>query len=248
MHGQGWLRPVSIVLAAAGILVQTVVPLVPGWPGNEDLPLFPVGDVEARKSAFLAYLRPVVKHRNARIRRERAWLLDVSQQESLGWIGRWRFSQLAERYRVDLESSTFDDALATLERRVDIVPLSLALAQAAKESGWGRSRFARQGNALFGERCFIEGCGMVPRARAPGRTFEVQSFATVGDAVASYLGNLNSHKGYLEFRKARQRLRRAGKPVTGSRLAEYVDSYSVRRDAYVQALKAMIRQNGLETS
>lgn len=247
LNGQGWLKPVSIVIAAGSVLTMAVLPLVPGPPGNGDLPEFPAGDTDARKKAFIEYLRPVIEHRNARIAREREWLLDATAAESWGWLDRWRMQRLARRYRVDMETLPEDEAFAVLMRRVDTVPASLALVQAARESGWGRSRFAREGNALYGERCFEAGCGMVPDARAAGSTFEVQAFATVGDAVDSYLRNLNSHERYIGLRMARQDLRKQGRRVTGTALAEYLESYSVRRDAYVQALQAMIRQNNLES-
>ena len=99
-----------------------------------------------------------------------------------------------------MESVGIEEAIGLLKRRVDKVPESLVLIQAAKESGWGRSRFAREGNALFGQRCHTEGCGIVPGARASRASFEVQSFETVGESVQSYIRNLNTHERYIAMR------------------------------------------------
>lgn len=246
MNGQGWLKPTTIVTVVGTLLVLVALHSVPQRPGSGDLPAFPVGDSDARKKAFFSYLRPIVENRNARIRRQRAWLLGISKADALGWLDQWRLRRLAERYGVDLDSLSENEAFTVLKRRVDTVPVSLALVQAAKESGWGRSRFARQGNALYGERCFQAGCGMVPRERAAGRGYEVQSFANVGDSVESYLKNLNTHETYIALRKARHRLRELGQPVTGTKLARHLHSYSAGTDSYVQSLQALIRQNDLE--
>jgi Bax protein len=128
---------------------------------------------------------------------------------------------------------------------VDAVPVSLALAQAAKESGWGTSRFAREGYALFGERCFETGCGMVPRARRKGLSHEVTRFDSPREAVASYVRNLNTHPDYAEFRQLRAKLRQAPSPHPGIDLAGSLTSYSERREAYVREIREMIRFNGL---
>lgn len=237
----------SALVSAATVagLVLVVVGLVPGAPGREDLPAFP-GDVAERKAAFFDYLRPVIGHYNGRIQRDRDWLLEVSADGSLGWLDRRRLRQLAKKYRLDTEAKQEQEIVSLLMRRVDTIPESLVLVQAAKESGWGRSRFARKGNALFGQWCYERGCGMVPKNRADGMRHEVAAFDTVGDAVESYLMNLNTHDNYLNMRMARHRLRQQGRPVTGSALAAHLGAYSERRSAYVAEIRAMIRQNDLE--
>ncbi len=215
-------------------------------PGAVDLPRLPTGDIAARKAAFFEFLRPVVRHHNERILEEREFVLSLAGRDKLGWLERRRFARLAQRYAVDLENLDYDSAYELLRRRVDIVPPALVLIQAAKESGWGRSRFARQGNALFGEWCFSEGCGMVPGRRAPGRSHEVRAFATVHDAVGSYMDNLNSHRSYRELRLARQEMREQGEELSALGLAAHLSRYSERGRAYVQEIRAMILQNGLE--
>ena len=216
-------------------------------PGEQSLPYLPVDDIAARKAAFFDFLRPIVRHHNGGIRNDRAWLLGLGDTSALGFFERRRYAGLAGRYDVDLSALSPEEAHELLLRRVDVIPVALVLVQAAKESGWGRSRFARNGNALFGEWCFSRGCGMVPTNRAAGRSHEVRSFESIHDAVASYMDNLNSHSSYTELRIARAKMRASGEPLSALVLAEYLSQYSERRDAYVQEVRSMIIQNGLET-
>ena len=121
--------------------------------------------------------------------KQQAWLLSVSKKY-----------KLENQY---INNNIFEELL----KRVDYVPPSLALTQAAIESGWGSSRFARQGNNLFGQWCFSSGCGMVPSLRESGKGHEVAKFDTVNLAVRSYILNLNSHESYTELRENRADLR-----------------------------------------
>ena len=139
------------------------------------------------------------------------------------------------------------ELVETLLRRVDVVPVSLALAQAAKESGWGTSRFVREGNNLFGEWCFEEGCGIVPKARAPGRRHEVRSFESPQASVESYLRNINTHPGYRSLRGARKAQRETRKDLSGVALARELSQYSERREDYVTEVRNLIIGNDLES-
>lgn len=240
-------RILAAVTAAVAVLLLVLV--LPPRPGIGNLPVFDQQDVEARKQAFFDYLRPIVKYHNERIAEDREELDGLAAQDSLGWFDKLRVRGLARKYRVDMEEDIdYDQVMETLERRVDVIPESLVLVQAAKESAWGRSRFAREGNALFGEWCFTEGCGMVPGARGENSSHEVRAFDSVSQAMGSYMKNLNTHRSYLDMRIARQLERQNGKRPTGIRLAEYLGRYSERRDAYVTEVQSMIRQNALESA
>ncbi|MCZ6889786.1 MAG: glucosaminidase domain-containing protein [Gammaproteobacteria bacterium] len=219
--------------------------LWPGKPGSGPLPNFADLESQARKAAFFDYLLPIVEDRNAEIQRTRDWVLQVLDAETMNWLDAWRWRRLAGEYRVSLDQSDVQVASA-LRRRVDRIPASLILAQAAKESGWGRSRFARVGNAVFGERCFEAGCGIVPQGRAAGARHEVRSFDSVADSVESYLLNLNSHERYAELRRERERLSDQGLAVRGSALAPFMTFYSERGEAYVDDILALISYNDLE--
>ena len=199
-----------------------------------------------RKAVFFAYMRPLIREENDRIREDRARLLAIAAKDGPGWSDRRWLARLADDYGLVDEAVDDPALIQRLLRRVDIVPMSLALAQAAKESGWGSSRFAREGNNLFGEWCFDDGCGLVPRSRARGATHEVETFFTPRNSVRSYLENINTHEKYQGFRRERERMRAQGRPLSGLTLADELSQYSERREAYVKELKALIATNDLE--
>jgi Bax protein len=199
-----------------------------------------------RKGEFFSFMRPLVEAENARVLDERRHLEALADAETLGWVDRWWLSRLARQYRLDPEELEPDELVAELLVRVDAVPVSLALAQAAKESGWGTSRFAREGFNLFGEWCYTPGCGFVPRRRAAGRRHQVERFASPEQSVASYVHNINTHESYQAFREERARLRAAGQPLSGLHLAGSLGRYSQRRRDYVREVKRMILANDLE--
>ncbi len=130
-----------------------------------------------------------------------------------------------------------------LDTRVGIIPESLAIAQAAVESAWGSSRFAKQANNYFGQWCFTKGCGIVPSKRDNGKTHEVKVFKTPSEAVEAYIHNLNTHSAYKEFRIARKNL---GTRVTGLELTNYLGRYSGVPGKYEKMLKSIIIKNNLD--
>jgi Bax protein len=152
---------------------------------------------------------------------------------------RLSLENLAQKYGVN-----FGD-WAELRRRVREVPVSLALAQGAEESGWGTSRFAHQGNAVFGQRTFTRGRGIVPKEREAGEKFEVLRFSALLTSVRAYVWNLNTHFAYADFRTARaQGHARGGKPDSMSLIAT-LKRYSERGEAYIETIRAIIRVNRL---
>lgn len=197
------------------------------------------------KAAFFTYVEPIVEQQNDALREQRDLLKkivdDFESDGTLGFYHRWRLNRLAEAYSVP---ESFDTAkkIETLLLRVDIVPLELATVQAAKESGWGRSRFAVKANNLFGHWCFAPGCGVVPRNRGAEQHHELKAYDSVNEAIANYMLNLNTHPKYLKFRQLRAQLREAEERLSGTALAEGLLYYSERREAYIQEIQAMIRQ------
>ena len=133
-----------------------------------------------------------------------------------------------------------------LLRRVDTIPVSLALAQSASESAWGSSRFAVQGNNFFGEWCYEPGCGLVPKNRLPGRKHMVETFGGIEASVDSYMHNLNSHEAYVEFRKARKQLRNSGSRLKGLDLLPTLQKFSERRQNYLEDIRVITLVNNLE--
>ncbi|GHD39939.1 glucosaminidase [Thalassobaculum fulvum] len=205
--------------------------------------------VDRRKALFIRAALPIVMAANAAVLEERAGLRSLLARVEAGRRIprelRHRFRRTAERYGLaDLEAEPA--GIRRLLRRVDAVPVSLALAQAISESGWGSSRFALAGNALFGQWTWDAAAGMVPAARPAGATHRVRAFRTLGDSARAYLLNLNTHPAYAALREARAAARRDhGTLPAGEDLARALTRYSERGDAYVADIVALIRQNRL---
>ena len=216
---------------------------------SQPLPDFGSLDVPARKAEFFAYLRPIVAVVSSDVDEERAFVLEtkarIAAGKGLTGAQRARVAALADRYDVDVEGDTpMETVLAHLAQRVDTIPTSLVLVQAATESGWGTSRFAVEANNLFGQRCYDTGCGLAPAGRTNPK-FRVKAFASVEDSVRSYVHNINTHSHYVEFRRVRSAQRERGEPLGSIALAATLGQYSERRLAYVSDIKALIAQTGL---
>jgi Bax protein len=234
----------AAILTGVFYLIMSIGRPRPAFPPMPDFGSYE--QVADKKAAFFDYLAPIVEYYNAQILIERKRLTRISttlaKGETLSWADNAWLERLAKKYAVEWSQDGLDSVVRVLDRRVDIIPTPLVLIQAAKESSWGQSRFAQQGNNLFGQRCFDDGCGIEPEQRPAGATHEVRRFDTVSDAVRSYLRNLNTHDGYLQLRLIRQRLRDNNQPVTAKALAEGLSHYSERREAYVEDLKEMLAQ------
>ncbi|MFC7334777.1 glucosaminidase domain-containing protein [Rhodocista pekingensis] len=214
-----------------------------------DLPpaLTEIADSSERKAVFVKTMLPLVLIANERIERDRARLRKLHAQREAGhepapqdrvWL-----EQIAAQYGLETDGGVDTRALL---RRVDIVPPSLALAQAAEESGWGTSRFAQQGNALFGQLTWSEEHeGIVPRNRRAGESHRFRSFGDLQASVDAYIHNLNTHAAYLPFRTQRASLRRQGRALDGYTLAAALERYSERGADYVRAIRAVMRSSRL---
>jgi Bax protein len=198
-----------------------------------------------RKEIFFKYFFYLVESRNQQILKIRKKVVLWKRNLKNININQTKTVQgLAKKYKVkdfDIQKhSSWNRLLA----RLDIIPASLALAQGAKESLWGTSRFARYGYNYYGQRCFSRGCGIVPKARG-NRRFEVTTFSSPRTGVNSYIHNLNTHFAYDSLRKIRSRQRAKGKKITGLALANALGKYSERGSAYIKDLKSLIRYNKL---
>lgn len=132
-----------------------------------------------------------------------------------------------------------------LLRRVDVIPRSLVVAQAAYESDWGRSRFAKQGLNYFGQRCTVVGCGIIPKDRKSYERYEVKKFPDVYSSIKSYIYNLNTHSAYAHLRKVREQQRAAHHKLQGAVLAQGLSRYSERGGHYIVAIRKIIKYYGL---
>ncbi len=210
------------------------------------LPNFQRFGVHDRKREFFDFIRPIITAENQRIREDK-WKFRELYARSLNGYRltggeRGFIRELMNRYKVRGEVSD-DLAWQILMERVDVVPLPLASVQAAMESGWGTSRFARLGNNLFGQWCFRESCGIVPDRRPEGDIYEVARFSTVNESVRSYLLNLNTFSAYKEFRSLRLRQRLERGSLDSYELAGELSAYSVRRGEYIDELRLMLKVN-----
>lgn len=204
---------------------------------------------QQRKRTFFMGLLPLVLMANEEIREERRQAMDIflryDRQGVFDDADLARLDRLKERYGLKGNPLLDDAKRIRLIRRIDTLPPSLVLAQAANESAWGTSRFAREGNNLFGEWTFQPGTGIVPEQRPAGATYEVRIFPSLYESVRSYMNNLNTHSAYAKLRDIRASLRHKGQSVSGRDLVHGLKRYSIRRDDYVAEIDSMIRQNRL---
>ena len=127
---------------------------------------------------------------------------------------------------------------------MDIIPTSIAIAQAAKESGWGTSRFALEGNAMYGQWTW-DGDGIEPSQKDEKKEHKILKFPKLQSSVSAYMKNLNTHRGYSEFRKERAEKRESNKKIIGVDLVDYLYNYAQTGSEYVKTLKKIIQQNNL---
>lgn len=219
--------------------------------GNDEFDELPdfasIKDVTEKKHSFFEFMYPIIEQENAHILRLRNAIKNLSEKqfeqltpEETQWL-----MTVSDKYKLDYEQITptvFND----LQARVDFIPPSLALTQAALESGWGSSRFSKQGNNLFGQWCFSKGCGIVPNSRDEGRDHEVADFDTVNESVRAYLHNLNTFGHYTNLRQVRSQKRLNGEPVKGTDLAATMLSYSEEGEEYVRKITKFMMQNKLQ--
>lgn len=233
------------ITIAAGLGIVVIAALY--WavlPDEPDFSALKAGP--ERKQAFFGYFLPIIQQRNQEILKTRQQLQEWEQhRDAVGWWDALQIQGIAEDYRMsdfDIES---DADWNTLLRRVDAVPPSLALIQAAKESAWGTSRFALQGYNYYGQWCFEKGCGMIPGSRDTDKNHEVAVFNSPAESVESYIHNLNSFYAYKPLRDIRANLNAAKIPVTGLALADGLTVYSERGEEYITEIRSMIRNNDL---
>lgn len=202
-----------------------------------------LGSPARRKELFLLAALPLILRENERLLSERRRLLTLRERLTDG--GRVSPREAAWLRRLTKDYGGDESDLAGLLRRVDAVPVSLALAQAAVESGWGTSRFAAAGNALFGEWTEDGREAMTPRRRDPDRTHGIRRFRTLAASVAAYMANLNRHPAYRAFRRQRAELREQGRRPSGPALIPTLTAYAQRGADYVAVLRRVMAENDL---
>lgn len=201
-----------------------------------------IDDVATRKKIFLKVMLPLILKVNEEILAERRRLEHLDRLIASG--ARLSLSDAAWLDYMTQSYGVESGDIGELLRRVDVVPVAMALAQSAIESGWGTSRFARSGNAVFGQKSWNRHAGLVPRNRDPDKTHVVKSFRDLKAAVFAYACNLNRHAAYAAFRDLRARLRAGGEPLDSHALAATLDRYAEEPD-YISHVHTVIDQNRL---
>ena len=194
--------------------------------------------IKAKKETFLQIVLPLVVAENEKIETDRNYLLKVirdnDSSEKLQWLKR-KFKE----YKVK------DGDINELIEKVDIVPTSIALAQAAKESGWGTSRFALEGNAIFGQWTW-DGVGIEPLDKSDDQGHKILKFPILRASVKAYITNLNTHPSYKSFREKRLMLRQSNKALSGIDLIHELENYAETGKEYTRILEQIIEQNDLQ--
>ena len=197
-----------------------------------------LGDTKKKRELFIKIVLPLILDENEKILEDRKKLFKILGKNfnSVGervWLKR-RFKE----YKID------DQDLSKLKIRMDIIPVSIALAQAANESGWGTSRFALEGNALFGQWTWSKK-GISPKNKDPDSSHKILQFQILKASVKAYKNNLNTHNAYQEFREVRAQLRQENKKITGLALTKYLKNYAAIGEKYVAILEDIIEKNSL---
>ena len=198
-----------------------------------------IESTKKRKDFFIQIVLPLIIKENNNIKLDRKVLFNIINKSNnttseMNWLER-KYKQYGVKSK----------DLSTLKIRMDEIPVSLAIAQAAKETGWGTSRFAQEGNALFGQWTW-SGEGLKPKEAEEGEGHKVMKFDVLQASVRAYQRNLNTHSTYKDFRKARAEFRDLNKPLDSMELSKYLNKYAETGNQYVEVLQKIIKQNKLQ--
>ena len=198
-----------------------------------------IENTKKRKEFFIQIVLPLIVKENNNIRIDRKTLFSVINKSNNSVAEKQWLEKKYKQYGVK------SGDLSSLKVRMDEIPVSLAIAQAAKETGWGTSRFAQEGNALFGQWTW-SGEGLKPKDADSDQGHKVMKFNVLQASVRAYQRNLNTHRTYREFRKARAELRDLNKPLDSMELSKYLNKYAETGNQYVEVLQKIIKQNNLK--
>ncbi len=200
--------------------------------------------IEDHRQQFARLIMDYAENENDRLRAARAFIPRMIDRQANHVERDAALALLIAYFEIDPDTS-LDHIEAELYLRVDGLPPALVATQAAIESAWGQSRFAKQGNNYFGHQCYTPGCGMKPK-KNKNKSVEVRRFDTVGDSVAAYYQNINTHKAYRKLRRIRFDLRNSNKPLTAKELIPTLGNYSELGKKYLRILRSVFRSNYIQ--
>lgn len=187
-------------------------------------------DVKEKKKVFFDYFYPIIVNKNIEILNQRKSIKDSLEIKN-------EFVELCNYFKVECDENNYKNKLLM---HINIIPPSLAMAQAANESAWGTSRFAKEGNNYYGIWCFSKGCGIIPKQRGTSENHEVKKFKSPNEGVSYYIDNLNRHNGYKKLRNIRINT------LDSLELSNGLLKYSERGEHYVEEIQDMISFNKLK--
>ena len=199
--------------------------------------------IAKRKSDFISRIFLTIREVNEEIlaKREKIFIIEKRlKTNSLTVLDADSLKRLFREYNVK------NNNITELKNRVDIIPISLAIAQAAIESGWGTSRFALQGNAFFGQKIIGSNVNGIKPIKNQNPYIKVRTFNTLKDSVSAYAKNLNTHKAYRTFRQVRKEKRSLSQALEGSNLVNTLRKYSELGEEYTEQVQSIIEKNNLE--
>ena len=196
-----------------------------------------IKSIKEKKNTFIQILLPLIVAENEKIQQDRKYLLKILKENASEKNKKW----LNKKYKAYKVS---DKNINELIEKIDIIPTSIALAQAAKESGWGTSRFALEGNAIYGQWTW-NGDGIEPLERTKNKNHKILKFPLLRASVKAYITNLNTHRGYKSFRLKRADLRKENKKLAGIELIHELKNYAQTGIEYTKILEKIIKQNDL---
>ena len=236
-----WLTPlftVALVMMGLKSMLFATTGFSPAY--------YQIEDSAQQKEAFIRELKIFVDKGNADIQKDRMFITNFFAKAMPDAFRGLNYQHVG--YLIALRNKYGVENLFDKEeffKRIDVVPVSLALAQGALESGWGKSRFAREANNLFGHWTY-SGVGLMPQNRVAGKTHMIRVFSSLQKSVNAYMLNLNSHEAYESFREKRLKAHMDGKNYTGMEAAKTMVNYSELKMEYIKMIREMIEQNNLQ--
>jgi len=207
-----------------------------------------IQDVPTKKKLFYLVTLPLIYNTNTSIMQERRMVINIEKKFARKELNKNETDEiirLSKKYKLDY-SEINTKLFRKLKQRINIIPVSLALGQAIIESGWGQSRFATEGNALYGQWTTSEDKGIIPQDRDEDKTHAVLKFKNLSESVEAYMFNINTHQAYYNFRVIRRIDERIKYTDPISMKVKYLAAYAEIGDKYVDKLELIIASNNLQ--
>ncbi len=207
-----------------------------------------IQDVPTKKKLFYLVTLPLIYNTNTSIMQERRMVINIEKKFARKELNKNETDEiirLSKKYKLDY-SEINTKLFRKLKQRINIIPVSLALGQAIIESGWGQSRFATEGNALYGQWTTSEDKGIIPQDRDDDKTHAVLKFKNLSESVEAYMFNINTHQAYYNFRVIRRIDERIKYTDPISMKVKYLAAYAEIGDKYVDKLELIIASNNLQ--